>query len=558
MSRQILRKKAIKEILLCGRDPVYFINTYCKAQHPRRGLVRLKLYSYQEKAIKLYLSDNKVIVNKARQLGFSTITAAFILWLILFHNDKSVLVVATKADVAKNLIRKVKVMLRELPDWMYLADKTTNAAHTLGLSNRSWVKAVSKSPDAGRSEALSLLVIDEAAHIEGMEEIWTSAGSTLATGGKCIALSTPKGVGNWFHKYYSDADSGDNPEWTSMLVNWWENPEYAEGLEKDPSIPGGFTSPWFRSFTRGWTEQQIRQELLTSFIETGDTFFDTETILLYEKISEDPQDKFFVDKGFWIWKKPVEGKRYLISGDTAGGGHGGHDFCAFSVIEIADCEVVADYKGKLTPDVFANYLMEAGEFYNSAYIVVENNGVGLSTALTIKNSDYKNLAYFNSETGQLIDKWAAEYRGINPGYAMTAKVRPLILAKFQEFVRKGYFKSFSKRLVNELHTFVVINGKPQSAKNTNDDIIMANALGVWVREVCPDFGITFNRSFDLEKLYGAVKFSSKSLDESDYNNGLERMKQKMKKEAMKQYGMVADDGSLTNLANKENSWIFKI
>ena len=33
------RKERIKEIVKCGTDPVYFLNTYAKIQHPVKGLV---------------------------------------------------------------------------------------------------------------------------------------------------------------------------------------------------------------------------------------------------------------------------------------------------------------------------------------------------------------------------------------------------------------------------------------------------------------------------------------------------------------------------------------
>ena len=67
---------------------IYFIENYCKVQHEKRGLVLFKLYEYQKRALKHFINHDKVIVNKARQLGFSTLTAAFIVWVIMFHYDK--------------------------------------------------------------------------------------------------------------------------------------------------------------------------------------------------------------------------------------------------------------------------------------------------------------------------------------------------------------------------------------------------------------------------------------------------------------------------------------
>ena len=59
-------------------------------------------------------------------------------------------------------------------------------------------------------QALSLLALDEAAFIPDMEELWTGIYPTISTGGRCIALSTPNGVGNWFHTTYVDSVSGVN------------------------------------------------------------------------------------------------------------------------------------------------------------------------------------------------------------------------------------------------------------------------------------------------------------------------------------------------------------
>jgi len=78
--------------------------------------------------------------------------------------------------------------------------------------NGSEVKAVAATKDAGRSEALSLLIIDEMAFIPNniLEDIWTAAKPTLDTGGRALLLSTPNGKGNKFYTLYRDAESQKN------------------------------------------------------------------------------------------------------------------------------------------------------------------------------------------------------------------------------------------------------------------------------------------------------------------------------------------------------------
>jgi hypothetical protein len=46
----------------------------------------------------------------------------------------------------------------------------------------------------------------------------------LATGGKCIALSTPNGVGNWFHKSYTKAQKKEN-SFVPISLPWTVHPE---------------------------------------------------------------------------------------------------------------------------------------------------------------------------------------------------------------------------------------------------------------------------------------------------------------------------------------------
>ena len=167
-------------------------------------------------------------------MGISTIVAAHISWLMMFHKHKKVLILCTKLETAKNVVIKVKEMVKNLPGGMQIAKITVDNRTSFELSNGSWIKASSTSGDAGRSEALSLLVLDEAAFIPDMEELWTGIYPTISTGGRCIALSTPNGVGNWFHTTYVDAASGVNA-FKPTEPHWSRHPDRDEnGLKMKP------------------------------------------------------------------------------------------------------------------------------------------------------------------------------------------------------------------------------------------------------------------------------------------------------------------------------------
>ena len=169
-----------QEYLKCAKDPSYFMKKYCVVQHPMRGKVPFHLYEFQDKTLKMFVEDKHLIILKSRQLGLSTLSAGYSLWLMTFHTDKNILVIATKQETAKNLVTKVRVMHKELPSWLKSNCVEDNKL-SLKYENGSQIKAVSSNTDSARSEALSLLLIDEAAFIDKVDEIWTSAQQTLAT-----------------------------------------------------------------------------------------------------------------------------------------------------------------------------------------------------------------------------------------------------------------------------------------------------------------------------------------------------------------------------------------
>ena len=211
------------EYLKSFQDPIHFFKKYCFIQHSVRGRILFNCYPFQEKVFKLLVNNQYIIVIKSRQLGLSTLVAGYVMWLMLFNPDKNILCIATKQETAKNMVTKVKFMYDNLPSWLKI-DKEENNRLTLRLKNGSQIKATSAASDAGRSEGLSLLILDEAAFIDNMDEIWTSAFPTLSDGGQCIALSTPNGAGNWFHQTYTKAELTEN-NFLPIKLPWYVHPE---------------------------------------------------------------------------------------------------------------------------------------------------------------------------------------------------------------------------------------------------------------------------------------------------------------------------------------------
>ena len=112
-------KKIIqREYLNCVKSPVHFMKKYCKIQHPTKGKIKFNLYDYQEEMLTDFVDNRYNIILKSRQLGISTLSAGYSLWMMLFNQDKNILVIAKDKDTAKNLVTKVRIMYANLPQWL--------------------------------------------------------------------------------------------------------------------------------------------------------------------------------------------------------------------------------------------------------------------------------------------------------------------------------------------------------------------------------------------------------------------------------------------------------
>ena len=467
-------KQIIKEeYLKCLQSPDHFMKKYCFIQHPQRGRIMFNLYPFQGKVLNLWKDNPYSIVLKSRQLGISTLAAGYSLWLMLFYKDKNVLCLATKQETAKNMVTKVRFMYDHLPAWLKIPADENNKL-SLKLSNGSQIKAVSAAGDAGRSEAVSLLLVDEAAFIDNIGEIWASAQQTLATGGGAIVLSTPYGTGNWFHQTWvkAEADTSNNPnKFLPIKLPWYVHPERNEDWRKlqdellgDPRLAA--------------------QECDCDFATSGDTVFYPEYIEFYEKTyMKEPIERRGADKNLWIWEPVDYSRSYMVVADVARGDS--KDYSAFHIIDIETNTQVGEYKGQLSTTEFGHLLVGIATEYNEALLVVENANIGWSTIQTILDRGYKNM-YFSSKSDKAdastyFDKYS-DNSNLTAGFTNSLKTRPMVINKFREYIGDKSVIIQSKRLVEEMKVFIWKNGRPEAQSGYNDDLIMSFGIGMYVRD----------------------------------------------------------------------------
>jgi DNA-binding protein len=366
------------EYIKCSQDPIHFMKKYCVIQHPKRGKIPFHLFPFQEDTLTQFSQNRYNIVLKSRQTGISTLVAGYSLWKMIFNEDFNVLVIATQQEVAKNLVTKVRVMNDFLPSWLKQISTEDNKL-SLKYANGSQIKAISSTGNAGRSEALSLLVFDEAAFIDKIEEIWISSQSTLSTGGDAIILSTPNGVGNFFHKTWVKAqlpaEEGD-VKFNSIKLHWSVHPERDQVWRNNQEVLLG--------------AKGAAQECDCNFNSSGDTVIDPELLHFYEEtFVKEPLEKSGVDGNLWRWEYPDPHKAYMVIADVSRGDSS--DYSACHVIEIESVTQVAEYKGKMTTTDFGNFLVALATEYNDALLVVENANIGWAAIQQVINRNYGNL-----------------------------------------------------------------------------------------------------------------------------------------------------------------------
>ena len=473
-----LRDVIKEETKRCMEDPVYFMRKYVKIQHPNKGTIPFDLYPFQEETLKEFLNRFTLIL-KSRQLGITTLVAAYSLWLSLFNSDKNVLIISIKQEVSKEIITKVRFANEHLPSWLKERE-TTNNHMSLRFENGSQISATSSAKDAGRSKALSLLIVDEAAFIEEAETIWTSAFLTLSTGGKAIILSTPNGVGNWFHKMWVNAEKKKN-DFKLIKLPWNLHPDRDQR--------------WRDEQTKQLGAKGASQECDCDFLSSGTNVVDLMILKWYEEEKDAKGNPIMVrdrtearrGEALWIFDNPKLGQDYLICADVARGD--ASDYSTAHVFDIETLEQVAEFQDQLGTREFGDMLVTLATEYNDALLVVERENIGWAVLQQIIDRQYKNTFYSNTNDPKIADvyhnvsnRYNRDESKLLPGFSTTIKTRPLLVSKIEEYFREKLVIIHSIRLINELKTFIWENGKAQAAQNYNDDLVLALGMGLWVRD----------------------------------------------------------------------------
>ena len=243
---------------------------------------------------------------------------------------------------------------------------------------------------------------------------------------------------------------------------------------------------WFEKETRNMSRREIAQELECNFNMSGETVFASEDLEVYYSMMKDPKYRTGFDRNLWIWEEKKPDGSYIISADVARGD--GKDYSVAHVFKLETMEIVAEYQGKPSLDMYSQILYSAGMEFGGCLLVVENNNIGWATLQTIIDRGYENL-FYQEKNHLIVDdeiQHTNRYRHIDrnkvPGFTTTLKTKPLVVAKMEEYTREKMVKLKSTRLIDELFVFIYKNSKTEALEGYNDDLVMSYSILLWIRD----------------------------------------------------------------------------
>ena len=439
-STTYLNAQQVRELAKVTKDIFYF-SLFIYVIHPMRGKVRFDLYPFQKSVLYQFLKKRFNIVLKFRQAGITELISMYCLWLAMYHPNKKINIISIKDTTAKKVLKKIKYMYKNLPP--HLQTPIVNgrsgeygSASFIEFSNGSFIESIPTSEEAGRSESLSLLVIDEAAIVRWASTIWASAFPTLSTGGSAIINSTPYGIGNFYHGTWVDAVAGGDSKINPIRLYWQMHPERDQA--------------WYDEMSSVLGAKRTAQEIDGDFLSSGNSVFDLVDIKAIEdNLSEYPPITTRFNGQYREFEEPDPKTEYFIGGDCATGR--ATDYSAFSCVTRGGTDA-AVFKGRIPLNKYSKLLGDIGRKYNYAKLAPETNDVGMATTLYLQDEGYPNL-YYSTKLLKKKGKSKPETEDI-PGWLTTTKNRSLIIENLEKDIREDNILVKDPFFVQEAYTFI--------------------------------------------------------------------------------------------------------
>ena len=438
------------EYLKCSENPTHFIENYTQIISLDEGLVPFELRGYQEKLINHFKDNRFSVVLASRQSGKSITSCAYLLWYILFNPEVTVAVLANKGAIAREMIARIVTMLESVPFFLQPGVKILNKGN-IEFGNDSKIVAAATSSSSIRGMSINMLYLDEFAFVEDAETFYTATYPVITSGkdSKVIITSTANGVGNMFHKIYESAIH-DQSEYKPFTINWYDVP--------------GRDEEWKNQTIANTSEAQFEQEYGNSFLGTGNTLVNSNTLLGLKALEADwTKDEV---RGY---ERPKEGREYICTVDVSKGR--GLDYSTFSIFDVTESPFrqVCTYRdNSVSPMLYPDLLNKYCRPYNDALIIIENNAEGGMVATQLHyDIEYPNVFVQGMTKADDI------------GVTMSRRIKRIGCSTMKELLEENRLIVVDRHTITELMTFVNKGSSFEADKGYHDDMVMNLVLFSW-------------------------------------------------------------------------------
>ena len=447
----------------------------------------------------------RVIILKARQQGLSTYTGGYLYHSVSQKAAKKAMVITHHADSTRALFDMTKRFHEHCPDILKPHTKYSSRREmNFDVLDSSFVVSTAGGESIGRGETLTHVHASELAFWQKSTALDNWNGLTQAVpnnkGTAIFVESTANGATGVFADLWRGAVDGTNGfipcfiPWFTDLSYREEVPENFERTPDEIDLAKLYTLDDEQlMFRRRKIAQNgldlFRQEYPSfadeSFLNTGRPVFNPEQVTKRLGDTEELKERLALEGGEWVnnargelstYRKHQEGEQYVIGADCSMGIRGGD----YSVAQVLDSKKrqVATWRGHAHPDYFAEVLYALGEYYNEAFICVENNSHGILTCTRLG----KDMGYPNFYTETQIDK-LTDRETTKLGFTTTSKSKPLIIDQLRAAMRDEALEVNDKVSLREMLTYIVTeSGAMQAEAGCFDDCVMALAFANHVHE----------------------------------------------------------------------------
>jgi len=457
----------VQEMVKCSQDPIYFAENHMKIVNVDKGLITIPLYDYQQEIITTVLNERFTVAECSRQSGKTTSITVFVLWYIIFNPNKTVAILANKAETAREILSRIQLAYEHLPKWLQQGVVEWNKG-SFELENGSRVLAAATSSNNIRGYSINLLIIDEAAFIDNWDEFFTSVFPTISSGSstKLVLISTVNGL-NHFYKITSLARQGKN-DYKLISVPWQRVPGRDEEWKEKTLAAMNFDYDRFA--------QEFENQYLGS----------SGTLIAGWKLQElVPQTPIAEHAGICQYEKPNKNRTYVGVADVSRGK--GLDYSALQIIDVTEMpyqQVLSFRDNTITPGDFAEIINRVGRQYNNCSMMVEVNDIGQQVAEALYfDYEYENLL-FTESAGKQGKRITMSYKssGTDRGIRTTKTVKAIGCSMLKLLVEQNQLLLHDFESIHELSTFSKKGASYEAEQGCHDDLVMCLVLFGWMTE----------------------------------------------------------------------------